>query len=129
MHYVSFQVVNIPEELTESHDLTVDYILTPTQVIKTNCQHPKPQGIIWSKVSLSDFVLIFIKYDQRHCITFQPDFNLTTRVSFRLSTMPPSGLQATPHLIRGLTRLFYLCCCMCCFYKSDNHFKSEVTVS
>ncbi|CAF99528.1 unnamed protein product, partial [Tetraodon nigroviridis] len=43
------QVVNIPEELVDSHDLTVDYILTPTQVIKTNCQHPKPQGIIWSK--------------------------------------------------------------------------------
>uniref|UniRef100_H3CV67 Methenyltetrahydrofolate synthase domain-containing protein n=1 Tax=Tetraodon nigroviridis TaxID=99883 RepID=H3CV67_TETNG len=44
------QVVNIPEELVDSHDLTVDYILTPTQVIKTNCQHPKPQGIIWSKL-------------------------------------------------------------------------------
>lgn len=49
---MSFQVVNIPEELIESHDLTVDYVLTPTQVIKTSCQHPKPQGIIWSKVCL-----------------------------------------------------------------------------
>lgn len=37
----------------ECHDLTVDYVLTPTQVIKTNCQHPKPQGIIWSKVRFS----------------------------------------------------------------------------
>ncbi|XP_053721746.1 methenyltetrahydrofolate synthase domain-containing protein isoform X2 [Synchiropus splendidus] len=44
------QVVNIPEELIESHDLTVDYILTPTRVIQTNCQLPKPQGIIWSKL-------------------------------------------------------------------------------
>ncbi|KAM3625043.1 uncharacterized protein V6R79_006095 [Siganus canaliculatus] len=44
------QVVHIPEELIENHDLTVDYILTPTRVIKTNCQHPKPQGIIWSKL-------------------------------------------------------------------------------
>ncbi|KAM9816839.1 methenyltetrahydrofolate synthase domain-containing protein [Neosynchiropus ocellatus] len=44
------QVVNIPEELIESHDLTVDYILTPTRVIQTNCQFPKPQGIIWSKL-------------------------------------------------------------------------------
>ncbi|XP_038556662.1 methenyltetrahydrofolate synthase domain-containing protein isoform X2 [Micropterus salmoides] len=44
------QVVDIPEELVESHDLTVDYILTPTRVIKTDCQIPKPQGIIWTKL-------------------------------------------------------------------------------
>uniref|UniRef100_A0A3P8TAD0 Methenyltetrahydrofolate synthase domain-containing protein n=1 Tax=Amphiprion percula TaxID=161767 RepID=A0A3P8TAD0_AMPPE len=44
------QVVDIPEELMGSHDLTVDYILTPTRVIKTNCQLPKPQGIIWTKL-------------------------------------------------------------------------------
>uniref|UniRef100_A0A8C5DRJ8 Methenyltetrahydrofolate synthase domain-containing protein n=1 Tax=Gouania willdenowi TaxID=441366 RepID=A0A8C5DRJ8_GOUWI len=44
------QVVDIPEELMGSHDLTVDYILTPTRVIKTNCELPKPKGIIWSKV-------------------------------------------------------------------------------
>ncbi|XP_059206431.1 methenyltetrahydrofolate synthase domain-containing protein isoform X2 [Centropristis striata] len=44
------QVLDIPEELIESHDLTVDYILTPTRVIETNCQLPKPQGIIWTKL-------------------------------------------------------------------------------
>ncbi|XP_067447002.1 methenyltetrahydrofolate synthase domain-containing protein isoform X1 [Thunnus thynnus] len=44
------QVIDIPEELIESHDLTVDYVLTPTRVIKTNCQSPKPQGIIWTKL-------------------------------------------------------------------------------
>ncbi|KAM6981088.1 methenyltetrahydrofolate synthase domain-containing protein isoform 1-T1 [Aplochiton taeniatus] len=44
------QVLDIPEELMESHDLTVDYILTPTRVIKTDCQRPKPQGIIWTKL-------------------------------------------------------------------------------
>ncbi|KAL7870937.1 hypothetical protein SRHO_G00084340 [Serrasalmus rhombeus] len=44
------QVVDIPEGLTESHDLTVDYIITPTTIIKTECQLPKPQGIIWSKL-------------------------------------------------------------------------------
>ncbi|XP_066570186.1 methenyltetrahydrofolate synthase domain-containing protein isoform X1 [Amia ocellicauda] len=43
------QIVNIPEELIESHDLTVDYILTPTRVIKTDCTCPKPQGILWTK--------------------------------------------------------------------------------
>ncbi|XP_061670565.1 methenyltetrahydrofolate synthase domain-containing protein isoform X2 [Syngnathoides biaculeatus] len=44
------QVVDIPEELMEKHDLTVDYILTPSRVIKTNCLSPKPQGIIWTKL-------------------------------------------------------------------------------
>ncbi|XP_067275911.1 methenyltetrahydrofolate synthase domain-containing protein [Pseudorasbora parva] len=44
------QVMDIPEELIESHDLTVDFILTPTRIIKIECKHPKPQGIIWSKV-------------------------------------------------------------------------------
>ncbi|PNI45856.1 MTHFSD isoform 12, partial [Pan troglodytes] len=29
------QVVDIPEELVEEHDITVDYILTPTRVIAT----------------------------------------------------------------------------------------------
>lgn len=44
------QVVDIPDEIIESHDLTVDYILTPTRVIKTDCQFPKPQGIFWIKL-------------------------------------------------------------------------------
>ncbi|XP_045843401.1 methenyltetrahydrofolate synthase domain-containing protein isoform X4 [Meles meles] len=43
------QVVDIPEALLEDHDLTVDYILTPTRVIATGCERPKPTGIIWSK--------------------------------------------------------------------------------
>ncbi|NXF29104.1 MTHSD protein, partial [Nyctibius bracteatus] len=45
------QVVDIAEELLGDHDLTVDYILTPTRTIKTHCKRPKPQGIIWHKVS------------------------------------------------------------------------------
>ncbi|KAM4602754.1 methenyltetrahydrofolate synthase domain-containing protein [Polymixia lowei] len=45
------QIVDIPEELMESHDLTVDYILTPTRVIKTSCQRPKPPGIFWTKLN------------------------------------------------------------------------------
>ncbi|NXI54593.1 MTHSD protein, partial [Chloroceryle aenea] len=43
------QVVDIAEELLDDHDLTVDYILTPTRTIKTNCKRPKPQGIMWHK--------------------------------------------------------------------------------
>uniref|UniRef100_A0A4W2C656 Methenyltetrahydrofolate synthase domain-containing protein n=1 Tax=Bos indicus x Bos taurus TaxID=30522 RepID=A0A4W2C656_BOBOX len=45
------QVVDIPEALLEDHDLTVDYILTPTRVITTGCERPKPAGIAWSKIS------------------------------------------------------------------------------
>lgn len=45
------QVVDIPETLVDDHDLTVDYVLTPTRVIKTGCERPKPLGIIWSKIS------------------------------------------------------------------------------
>ncbi|XP_041574504.1 methenyltetrahydrofolate synthase domain-containing protein isoform X3 [Taeniopygia guttata] len=45
------QVLDIAEELLGDHDLTVDYILTPTRIIQTNCKRPKPQGILWHKVS------------------------------------------------------------------------------
>ncbi|KQK79303.1 methenyltetrahydrofolate synthase domain-containing protein [Amazona aestiva] len=45
------QVVDIAEELLGDHDLTVDYILTPTRIIKTDCKRPKPRGIIWHKVT------------------------------------------------------------------------------
>ncbi|KAM9509355.1 LOW QUALITY PROTEIN: methenyltetrahydrofolate synthase domain-containing protein [Guaruba guarouba] len=44
------QVVDIAEELLGDHDLTVDYILTPTRTVKTNCKQ-QPQGIIWHKVT------------------------------------------------------------------------------
>ncbi|NP_001124842.1 methenyltetrahydrofolate synthase domain-containing protein [Pongo abelii] len=43
------QVMDIPEELVEEHDITVDYILTPTRVIATGCKRPKPMGITWFK--------------------------------------------------------------------------------
>ncbi|XP_035868204.1 methenyltetrahydrofolate synthase domain-containing protein isoform X2 [Phyllostomus discolor] len=45
------QVVDIPDVLVEDHDLTVDYILTPTRVITTGCTRPRPAGVMWSKVS------------------------------------------------------------------------------
>ncbi|NXM81718.1 MTHSD protein, partial [Oenanthe oenanthe] len=45
------QVLDIAEELLDDHDLTVDYILTPTRTIQTNCKRPKPQGIMWHKAS------------------------------------------------------------------------------
>ncbi|KAK3797748.1 hypothetical protein RRG08_020141 [Elysia crispata] len=52
------QVVDIPEELVEEHDLTVDYILTPTELIETGCTRPKPAGVIWDHLEVNKFFQI-----------------------------------------------------------------------
>ncbi|CAG5133034.1 unnamed protein product [Candidula unifasciata] len=52
------QVVDIPEELVEEHDMTVDLILTPTEIIETRCTRPKPEGIIWSLLEVNKFYQI-----------------------------------------------------------------------
>jgi len=44
------QVLELSEKLFGPHDLTVDFILTPTQVIKCD-KRAKPKGIIWSLLS------------------------------------------------------------------------------
>ncbi|XP_055002184.1 methenyltetrahydrofolate synthase domain-containing protein isoform X1 [Sorex araneus] len=44
------QVLDFPEALLEDHDLTVDFILTPTRLLATGCARPKPRGITWAKV-------------------------------------------------------------------------------
>ncbi|XP_021264137.1 methenyltetrahydrofolate synthase domain-containing protein isoform X2 [Numida meleagris] len=78
------QVVDIAEELLGDHDLTVDYILTPTRTIKTNCKRPKPRGIIWHKVSYEMLgkipILKSLRYEEKQAgkdVTLQdeqPDF-------------------------------------------------------
>lgn len=42
--------MDIPEKLIEDHDVTVDYIVTPSEIIKCNRTKGKPTGIIWSKL-------------------------------------------------------------------------------
>ncbi|KAK6168108.1 hypothetical protein SNE40_022001 [Patella caerulea] len=42
------QIQEIPEKILEKHDVSVDYIVTPTQIIETKCPRPKPAGIDWS---------------------------------------------------------------------------------
>ncbi|XP_006813754.1 methenyltetrahydrofolate synthase domain-containing protein-like [Saccoglossus kowalevskii] len=42
------QVMEIPAELFGTHDLKVDYILTPTKTLKCHGDLPKPTGINWS---------------------------------------------------------------------------------
>lgn len=44
------QVVDIPDDLVQDHDISVDYIVTPTQVIKCP-KRAKPTGIFWSKLT------------------------------------------------------------------------------
>ncbi|KAK1436399.1 hypothetical protein QVD17_02178 [Tagetes erecta] len=44
-------VDDIPVEKLLVHDVPVDIICTPTQVIFTNTSIPKPQGIYWDKLS------------------------------------------------------------------------------
>ncbi|NXC02926.1 MTHSD protein, partial [Orthonyx spaldingii] len=51
------QVLDIAEELLDDHDLTVDYILTPTRTIQTHCKRPKPRGIMWHKANWSSEML------------------------------------------------------------------------
>jgi len=35
----------------EDHDLSVDYIVTPTRVLPIGSRRPRPTGIIWSKIT------------------------------------------------------------------------------
>jgi len=45
-----FQVIDLPESMFSSHDVRVDYIVTPTQVI--NCgKHTQPKAINWSMLT------------------------------------------------------------------------------
>ncbi|XP_062997275.1 methenyltetrahydrofolate synthase domain-containing protein isoform X1 [Elgaria multicarinata webbii] len=60
------QVVDIPEELLGDHDLTVDYILTPTRAIKTGCKRPKPRGILWHEISHETLIKIPILKSLRY---------------------------------------------------------------
>lgn len=52
------QVVDIADELVEEHDLTVDFILTPTELIETKCTRTKPTGVIWGHLDTTKFYQI-----------------------------------------------------------------------
>ena len=49
------QVLDLPNDLFGPHDVPVDYIVTPTRVVTcADRVSPKPAGIIWSLLRLSD---------------------------------------------------------------------------
>lgn len=59
------QVQELPAGLFREHDITVDYICTPTRVIKTNCTKPKPTGVCWNVLSRKKFAGIPILKEMR----------------------------------------------------------------
>ncbi|KAL5984497.1 hypothetical protein ACLOJK_018602, partial [Asimina triloba] len=61
-------VDGIPVEKLLVHDVPVDIICTPTQVIFTNTSIPKPQGIYWEKLSPEKLGQIRILRELKHRI-------------------------------------------------------------
>jgi len=59
------QVQNLPVGLFGEHDLTIDYICTPTRVIKTNCAKPKPTGVCWDALTREKFRAIPVLTEMR----------------------------------------------------------------
>ncbi|XP_043754162.1 methenyltetrahydrofolate synthase domain-containing protein isoform X1 [Cervus elaphus] len=90
------QVVDIPEALLEDHDLTVDYILTPTRVITTGCERPKPAGIAWSKISCEMMEKIPILRSLRH-----REEQAGKDVTLRDGPRSTPGAQAAPSTARS----------------------------
>ncbi|NXT81653.1 MTHSD protein, partial [Zapornia atra] len=89
------QVVDIAEDLLDDHDLTVDYILTPTRTIKTNCKRPKPQGIIWHKAMSYEMlgkipILKSLRYKEKQT---GKDVTLQDERSALVNANPPAALN------------------------------------
>ena len=42
---------SLPEEIFEDHDVPIDIIVTPTEVINVQDRLPKPTGVIWDKLT------------------------------------------------------------------------------
>ena len=49
---LTFQVFDtLPNDIFQKHDVPIDYILTPTQIIKIEKKLPRPEGIYWDLLS------------------------------------------------------------------------------
>ena len=58
------QVVDIPGELIEPHDITVDIILTPRRIIYCPGRLPRPGSLIWGRI-----------LNWRHCVNEMIDMD------------------------------------------------------
>ncbi|XP_028763833.1 5-formyltetrahydrofolate cyclo-ligase-like protein COG0212 [Neltuma alba] len=81
-------VDDIPVEKLLIHDVPVDIICTPTQVIFTNTSIPKPQGIYWDKLSPEKLGQIRILRELKRRIERQTNQKLPTGPSEKL---PPTA--------------------------------------
>ena len=50
----------LPKEMFESHDMPVDVIVTPTQVIEVTDRLPRPAGLLWKLLSRDKFFRVAI---------------------------------------------------------------------
>ncbi|XP_078435156.1 nagB/RpiA/CoA transferase-like superfamily protein [Wolffia australiana] len=81
-------VDDIPAEQLQVHDLPVDIICTPTQVIFTNTVIPKPQGIYWEKLSPEKLAQIRVLRELKRRIERETGRALPTGASEKL---PPTA--------------------------------------
>ncbi|PNX86768.1 methenyltetrahydrofolate synthase domain-containing protein, partial [Trifolium pratense] len=81
-------VDDIPVEKLLIHDVPVDIICTPTQVIFTHTSIPKPQGIYWDKLSPEKLGQIRILRELKRRIERETGQKLPTGPSEKL---PPTA--------------------------------------
>ncbi|KAF6163703.1 hypothetical protein GIB67_036163 [Kingdonia uniflora] len=81
-------VDDIPVEKLLIHDVPVDIICTPTQVIFTNTTIPKPQGIYWEKLSREKLGQIWILRELKSRIELETGQKLPSGPSEKL---PPTA--------------------------------------
>ncbi|XP_048500205.1 5-formyltetrahydrofolate cyclo-ligase-like protein COG0212 isoform X2 [Beta vulgaris subsp. vulgaris] len=83
-------VDDIPSEKLLIHDVPVDIICTPTQVIYTNTTIPKPQGIYWEKLSPEKLGQVRILRELKKRIERETGQKLPSGPSEKL---PPTALR------------------------------------
>ncbi|XP_027923337.1 5-formyltetrahydrofolate cyclo-ligase-like protein COG0212 [Vigna unguiculata] len=84
-------VDDIPVEKLKIHDVPVDIICTPTQVIFTHTTIPKPQGIYWDKLSPEKLGQIRILRELKKRIEQETGTKLPTGPSEKL---PPTAQRS-----------------------------------
>ncbi|XP_010535317.1 PREDICTED: 5-formyltetrahydrofolate cyclo-ligase-like protein COG0212, partial [Tarenaya hassleriana] len=81
-------VDDIPREKLAIHDVPVDIVCTPTQVIFTSTSIPKPQGIYWEKLSPEKLRQIRILRELKNMLEKKTGRKLPTGPSEKL---PPTA--------------------------------------
>eukprot|EP00877_Chromochloris_zofingiensis_P004127 jgi/Chrzof1/13715/Cz08g09090.t1 len=91
IHDCQLLAEDIPAEKMLEHDVPVDIIVTPTQVIRTNSNIAKPCGILWHKLSPEKLSQIRILRELKERIENETGSKLPTGPSEQL---PPLATRA-----------------------------------